>query len=61
MLTQKIYRLADHLREHKKDKHSRRGLQAMIERRRKLLKFLKRKNFEEYKLLIDKLGLKDRY
>ena len=49
------------MREHKKDKHSRRGLQAMIERRRKLLKFLKRKNFEEYKLLIDKLGLKDRY
>ncbi|XXG70533.1 hypothetical protein AAC387_Pa06g3275 [Persea americana] len=56
-LTAKIKHLSSVL--HKKDKHSRRGLQAMVQRRKKLLKYLRRTDWESYCFVISKLGLKD--
>ena len=58
MLTKKINELSEHFKNHKKDHHSRRGLLGMINNRRKLLKYLKRKNEEDYQSLIKKLGLR---
>ena len=58
LLTRKINELSEHFKIHKKDHHSRRGLLGMINNRRKLLKYLKGKNEEEYKSLIKKLGLR---
>ena len=58
LLTKKINELSEHFKIHKKDHHSRRGLLGMINNRRKLLKYLKGKNEEEYKSLIKKLGLR---
>ena len=58
ILTQKIDELANHLKEHKKDNHSRRGLLRMVSRRRKLLDYLKRTNVDSYRALIQRLGLR---
>jgi small subunit ribosomal protein S15 len=58
LLTRKIEELSTHLRKHKKDFHSRRGLLQMVADRRKHLKYLQRKNYESYQGLIKKLGLK---
>lgn len=58
LLTRKIEELARHLRTHKKDFHSRRGLLQMVADRRKHLKYLGRKNPEAYQALIEKMGLK---
>ena len=58
LLTKKINELSEHFKIHKKDHHSRRGLLGMINNRRKLLKYLKGKNEEEYQSLIKKLGLR---
>ena len=58
LLTKKINYLSEHFKIHKKDHHSRRGLLGMINNRRKLLKYLKGKNEEEYQSLIKKLGLR---
>ena len=58
LLTKKINELSEHFKVHKKDHHSRRGLLRLVSRRRKLLDYLKRKNFEGYKSLIDKLGIR---
>ena len=58
LLTKKINELSEHFKIHKKDHHSRRGLLGMINNRRKLLKYLKRKNEEGYQALIKKLGLR---
>ena len=58
LLTKKINYLSEHFKIHKKDHHSRRGLLGMINNRRKLLKYLKGKNQEEYQSLIKKLGLR---
>jgi small subunit ribosomal protein S15 len=58
LLTRKIEELSSHLRKHKKDFHSRRGLLQMVADRRKHLKYLSRKNEEAYTALIKKLGLK---
>lgn len=58
LLTRKIEELSTHLRKHKKDFHSRRGLLQMVADRRKHLKYLSRKNPEAYDTLIKKLGLK---
>ena len=58
LLTKKINELSEHFKIHKKDRHSRRGLLGMINNRRKLLKYLKGKNEEEYQKLIKKLGLR---
>lgn len=58
ILTEEIKRLAEHLKKHKKDNHSRRGLLGMVARRRKLLDYLKRENMRRFNSLIKKLGLK---
>lgn len=58
LLTQRINMLSDHLKEHKKDHHSRRGLLKMIGKRRNLLEYLKKKDIERYRVLIKELGLR---
>lgn len=58
LLTSRINYLTEHLRDHKKDKHSRRGLMNLVARRRKLLDYLKRTKPEAYKKLIESLGLR---
>ena len=58
LLTSRINYLTDHLRDHKKDKHSRRGLMNLVARRRKLLDYLKRTKPEAYTKLIESLGLR---
>ena len=58
LLTGRIEQLTGHFKIHKKDHHSRRGLLMMVNRRRSLLDYLKRKDNERYKALIEKLGLR---
>ena len=58
LLTARINELNDHLKMHKKDHHSRRGLLKMVGRRRNLLAYLKDRDLEGYWALIDKLGLR---
>jgi small subunit ribosomal protein S15 len=58
LLTARINHLTPHFTEHKKDHHSRRGLLKMVNQRRKLLDYLKRKDADRYKSLIDRLGLR---
>ena len=58
VLTRRIAHLTDHLREHKHDYHSRRGLLKMVGKRRRLLKYLQKKDVERYRALISKLGLR---
>jgi small subunit ribosomal protein S15 len=58
LFTQRINELTEHLKIHKKDHSSRRGLLKMVGRRRKLLDYLKSKQASEYKALIEKLGLR---
>ena len=57
LLSQEIDKLLNHLKKHKKDVSSRRGLLKMVSLRRKLLKFLKRTNEESYKKVAKKVGL----
>lgn len=58
VLTEEINNLNDHLRIHKKDHHSRRGLLKMVGRRRNLLTYLRNKDVTRYRTLINKLGLR---
>lgn len=58
LLTARIEQLTEHFKVHKKDHHSRRGLLQLVNRRRSLLDYLKRKDSERYKGLIEKLGLR---
>ncbi len=58
ILTERINYLTEHLKTHKKDHHSRRGLLKMVGQRRALLNYLKQKNFDRYREIIDKLGLR---
>lgn len=58
ILTENIKNLTEHLRTHKKDHHSRRGLLKMVGRRRKLLSYLRKKDVKRYSSLIEKLGLR---
>jgi small subunit ribosomal protein S15 len=58
ILTENIINLTQHLREHKKDHHSRRGLLKMVGQRRKLLAYLKNNDVRRYSALIEKLGLR---
>jgi len=58
ILTYRINSLTEHLKENKKDHHSRRGLLRMVGKRRGLLKYLKNKDIERYRTLIEKLGLR---
>ena len=58
IITERIRQLTDHLRVHKKDVHSRRGLITMVSKRRRLLKYLTNEDVERYQLLIARLGLR---
>ena len=58
ILTQRIKDLTEHLKEHKHDHHSRRGMQLMIGDRRRLLDYLKRVDINRYRSLIERLGLR---
>ena len=58
VLSRRIAHLTEHLREHKHDYHSRRGLLKMVGKRRRLLKYLQQKDVERYRTLIAKLGLR---
>lgn len=58
LLTSRIEYLTQHLQTHKKDHHSRRGLLMLVGQRRHLLEYLKREDFDRYKALIDRLGLR---
>ncbi|MDR3045690.1 MAG: 30S ribosomal protein S15 [Desulfovibrio sp.] len=58
LLTARIEQLTGHFKAHKKDFHSRTGLLKMVGQRRKLLKYLKAKDVQRYRALIEKLGLR---
>ena len=58
LLTERINHLNDHLKVHKKDHHSRRGLLMMVGKRRGLLNYLEKKDIERYRAIIKELGLR---
>ncbi len=58
LLTERINSLSAHLQQHHKDHHSRRGLYMMIGQRRKLLNYLRQKDVERYRTLIEQLGIR---
>ena len=58
LLTQRINHLNEHLKQHKQDNHSRRGLLKMVGKRRGLLDYLKAKDIERYRAIIEALGLR---
>ena len=58
LLTTRITELTEHLKDHKQDHHSRRGLLKMVGKRRKLLDYLKRKDVSRYRTLIQRLGIR---
>ena len=59
ILSERIRNLTEHLKTHKKDNHSRRGLMMLIGKRRGLLKYIKNNDIQEYRDLIAKLGIRD--
>jgi len=58
LITQRVSHLTEHLKEHKHDHHSRRGLLKLVGQRRRLLNYLKEKDIERYRTLISELGLR---
>ena len=58
MLSQRIKDLTEHLKEHKHDHHSRRGLLLLVGQRRRLLQYLTKKDINRYRSLIERLGLR---
>jgi small subunit ribosomal protein S15 len=58
LLTERINQLTDHLRTHKKDHHSRRGLLMLVGQRRRFLNYLQRSDLERYRSLVKELGLR---
>ena len=58
VLTERIRQVTDHLRSHKKDVHSRRGLVGMVSKRRRLLNYLSNEDVNRYQTLISRLGLR---
>jgi small subunit ribosomal protein S15 len=58
LLTKRIDELTEHLKAHKKDHHSRRGLLRMVGKRRRLLEYMKRTDIDTYRSLIERLGLR---
>jgi small subunit ribosomal protein S15 len=58
ILTERIRNLTEHIKDHHTDNHSRRGLLMMVNKRRSLLGYLKKKDVERYNALIQKLGLR---
>ena len=61
ILSERINNLTEHFKTHNKDKHSKRGLVAMVNKRKKLLSYLSKKNNDEYKDIIKKLNLRGYY
>ena len=59
ILTERIRNLTEHLKVHKKDNHTRRGLMMLIGKRRGMLKYIKDRNIDEYRDLIKRLGIRD--
>lgn len=59
ILTERIRNLTEHLKVHKKDNHTRRGLMKLIGKRRGLLKYIKDRDINEYRELIKRLGIRD--
>ena len=59
ILSERISNLTEHLKVHKKDNHTRRGLMMLIGKRRGMLKYIKQRDIEEYRTLIKKLGIRD--
>ena len=59
ILTERIRNLTEHLKVHKKDNHTRRGLMMLIGKRRGLLKYIKSRDINEYRALVKKLGIRD--
>jgi small subunit ribosomal protein S15 len=60
LLTARINQLTDHLREHKHDFHSRRGLMMMVGRRKRMLAYLVKTDIERYRSLVGKLGIRSK-
>ncbi|MCC6729505.1 MAG: 30S ribosomal protein S15 [Chthonomonadales bacterium] len=60
LLTASINQVNDHLKVHKKDHHSRRGLMMMVGRRRRLLNYLSAKDIERYRALVNRLGIRSK-
>ncbi|MCZ7648996.1 MAG: 30S ribosomal protein S15 [Planctomycetota bacterium] len=58
LLTEHILLMTEHLKQHAKDFHSRRGLEAMVSKRTRLLTYLRKRNLGRYKSLIERLGLR---
>lgn len=58
ILTERIKNLTEHFKTHKKDHHSRRGLLMLVGQRKSMLNYLKKKDIERYRALIEKLGLR---
>lgn len=58
LLTARVNQLTEHLKQHKKDHHSRRGLLMMVGQRRRLLDYLSKKDIERYRSVVNKLGLR---
>ena len=58
ILTERITYLTEHFKIHKKDHHSRRGLLKIVGQRRRLLDYLKKKDIERYRVIIEKLGIR---
>ena len=58
LFTERINKLTDHFKIHKKDHHSRRGLLKLVGQRRRLLDYLKKKDIQRYREIIEKLGLR---
>ncbi|MEF3255614.1 MAG: 30S ribosomal protein S15 [Deferribacterales bacterium] len=58
ILTERINRLTEHFKTHAKDHHSRKGLLMLVSKRRKLLDYLRRKDFNRYQQLIQRLGIR---
>ncbi|MCW2601640.1 MAG: ribosomal protein [Frankiales bacterium] len=58
MLSKRISDLTEHLKQHKHDHHTRRGLLALVGRRRRLLKYLEKTDIQRYRTLIERLGLR---
>lgn len=60
LLTARINHLTDHLREHKQDFHSRRGLMMMVGRRKRMLTYLSKRDIERYRGLVGRLGIRSK-
>jgi small subunit ribosomal protein S15 len=61
LLSDRINYLTEHLKVHKKDHHSRRGLLVLVSQRNRLLKYISKKDIEKYRALTDKLGIRQKF